>query len=168
MILKFPKTLFFFTLILAIITLIILFVLFMNLFQGPSPREKQSPSPTPSKSQESSFSSPSPFSQSPIQQITTSPKEDPKGETIKNPSQKIEITFSQNLTPSDVKVIASPALPLKVQRGNDSNSLIIFPDPPEFWKPDVLYTIMILDSQQRLITEYQIKVPLLKVPDIID
>jgi len=166
MILKFPKTLFFFTIILAIITLIILLFLVMNLF--PRHREKQSPSPTPSPKQESSFSSPFPISKSSIQPITTSPKEDPTGKTIKNPSQKIEVTFSQTLTPSDVKVIASPPLPLKVQRGGTANSLIIFPDPPEFWKPDVLYTIKILDNKQRLITEYQIKVPLLKVPDILD
>lgn len=165
MILKFPKTLFFFTIILAIITLIILLVLVMNFF--PNPREKQSPSPTPSPKKESSFSS-FPASRSPIQTITTSPKEDSTGKTIKNPSQKIEVTFSQNLTPSDVKVIASPPLPLKVQRGDTANSLIIFPDPPEFWKPDVLYTIKIFDNNQRLITEYQIKVPLLKVPDILD
>lgn len=166
MILKFPKTLFFFTIILAIITLMILLVLFINLFQRP--KEKQSLYPTPTPKQESSFSSPFPVSRSPIQQITTSPKEDPTGKTIKNPSQKIEMTFSQKLTPSDVIVIVSPTLPLKVQKGSDSNSLIIFPDPPEFWKPDVLYTIKILDNKQRLITEYQIKVPLLRVPDILD
>lgn len=96
------------------------------------------------------------------------PKEDLSGATILNPSQIITYSLSKPLTPEQIKVEISPRIPLRVTAGNSPGSITISPKPPEFWAPNVLYTIVISDLQGKVITSYNIKVPQATFQEVVD
>jgi hypothetical protein len=88
---------------------------------------------------------------------------------IRNPSQIIEYSLSDtSLSINDLTVRADPPLPLKIKIGQKPGTFEVFPDPPDFWKPEQLYTVTLLDKQGKTITTYQIKVPLYKVQEVVD
>lgn len=101
-------------------------------------------------------------------QKNINPPQDISGNTIKNPSQKVTFSYPQVISPEDVRVAVSPSLPVKVVQGASPGELVVFPDPPDFWAPDVLYAITITDKGGQQLDRYQIKVPRIKVQEIAD
>lgn len=160
MTLRLPKNLF----LIAIIGLCLLIIGFIILINLPrQDQEEQSLIPTPT-------SVPGQLRQgtSSLRPKRISPAESTSGTTIKNPSQKITYTLSEPTNPTEVRVRVSPYLPVKVQQGTSSSDLVVFPDPPEFWRPNILYTVTLYDARGESITSYRIKVPPLEVDDIRD
>lgn len=161
MTLRFPKVLFL-VIVLIICLFIIGFLIILNL-----PQAKEEPTditPTPTS-----------VSGGKIRQGTSSikpqainPPENTSGSTIQNPSQNITYTLSEQVTPTEIQVEVSPYLPVKVRQGNRPTDIVVYPDPPQFWKPDVLYTVTLIDQSGEEITSYQIKVPKLRVPEVVD
>lgn len=145
-------------LILAI--LIVLFIIFLNLPSGKTPTQTATPTSSPDNN---SFK----FT-SKIRARAVSPAEDLSGKTILNPSQAITYSFSQSLTPAQVKVEVSPRIPLKIGRGDIPGSITVSPYPPDFWAPNVLYVVVISDLEGKVITSYNIKVPLVKFQEVVD
>ncbi len=101
-------------------------------------------------------------------QKNINPPQDISGNTIKNPSQKVTFSYPQVISPEDVRVAVSPSLPVKAVQGANPGELVVFPDPPDFWAPDVLYTITITDKAGQRLDRYQIKVPRIKIQEIVD
>lgn len=158
--LRIPKNLFLLTVVFIILLLVFTLVMLSALLR-PSQQEDASVSPT---------TSPPVIRQgnSPLVPKEISPREDTSGQTISNPSQKITVTLSQSVEPTDIRAVATPSLPLKVTAGDTPNRIRVFPDPPEFWRPEVNYRVQLYDQQDRLITEYFIKVPPLQIDEIIE
>lgn len=106
------------------------------------------------------------FGNSPIKPTAVSPEEDLSGQTITNPSQKITYLLSESIDPKVLRVTVNPSLPITIKQEGSKNSLLIYPDPPDYWHPNVLYVIKIFDQANNLIDTYQIKVPRLKLQEI--
>ena len=139
---------------------IVLFIIFINLSPKESTDTTNNPLPT---------SIPNTFpNTSTVTVKEVLPKEDLSGTSITNPSQEITYSLSQSLTPDQVNVEISPLLPLKITSGTTPGSIIISPKPPEFWVPNVLYTIVISDLDGKVITSYNIKVPQAKFQEVVD
>ncbi len=139
--------------------LVIILLVFIN-FSPSSQSPSTSPAPTSLPIDERGTSH--------IKATSINPPEDTSGTTILNPSQKIEYTLNQDsVSPSEVTVRVSPTIPVKIRQNTDGK-IEVFPDPPYFWKPDVLYKITLLDKDNQVITTYSIKVPRIKLPEVVD
>lgn len=147
--------------VLILLVFLIIFVAF-NLLTRPKVTQTENALPTPLPTlvvPESDRSN--------ITITNTSPEEDTTGEIILNPSQRINFTASENLSPDDVRVEVSPSIPLSIEQDPDG-SLAVFPTPPDFWAPNVPYTITLLDSTGKIITKYQIRVPQYVPQEVVD
>lgn len=139
-----------------IVILLLIFINFSPSTQTPS----DSPTPTSLPLDERGTSQ--------IKATSVNPPEDTSGTTILNPSQKIEYTLNQtSISSKDVSVRVSPSIPVKIRQSTDGK-IEVFPDPPYFWKPDVLYKVTLFDKDKQIITTYSIKVPRIKLPDVVD
>lgn len=103
---------------------------------------------------------------SPIKPKAVTPAQDITGKTIKNPSQQITFTLSKDVDIRDIIVNVSPSIDLTIQPGSSPGTVVLFPDPPDYWHPNTTYTITILDGEQRPITTYQIMVPYIEVEEV--
>ena len=150
---KLPKIIILY-LTLAVILIIVVTIIIINLL-STNEQNTQDLLPTPT-----SIALPSkPQNTSTIKEETVTPKEDITGKSIKNPSQNITFTLSENVNPETINVITNPSIPTKIKRGASQNEIVILPDPPEYWRPNTTYLITILDSNKEIITSYTIKVP---------
>lgn len=140
---------------------IVLFIVFINLpTQSPPPTASPTPTSAPITNRFPNTS------KTKVKEVL--PKEDTSGTTILNPSQVITYSLSQPLTPEQVKVEISPRIPLRVKQGDVPGSITVAPYPPDFWAPDVLYTIVMSDLEGKIITSYNIKVPQVKFQEVVD
>lgn len=147
-------------LLLPLMLVTIILVAALVLFTA-SPNTQPGSLPTPTI-----FPAPSQGERSSIHARTVSPKEDVRGETIKNPSQGITFSLSQILLPKDVTARTFPSLPVRVVAGGTPGSIVVEPDPPDFWVPDLLYTVVLYDKQGNEITRYRIKVPRFRAVEV--
>lgn len=160
--LQIPKSAFFLLLGVSLVLVVLIMFVVFSLFSKPSstPSNQQAPTPIPTLSVPEN-------QRSSIEVINTSPPENTSGEVIVNPSQRVSFTTSEDLSPSDIEVKVSPNIPLSVEKNTDG-SIAIFPTPPDFWVPNVLYAITIFDSADKIITKYQIKVPQYIPQEVVD
>jgi len=100
---------------------------------------------------------------SPIKTEQVTPTQDTTGKTIKNPSQQVTFTLSEDVDVRDLVIKAVPSIDLSVQHGSSQGTIVLFPDPPDYWHPNTTYAITILDGEERLITTYQIMVPYIEI-----
>jgi hypothetical protein len=96
------------------------------------------------------------------------PAEDTENDSIKNPSQTIEFTLSEATSPDTVRVEVEPPLPLQITQGESADTLVISPEPPDFWAPDIQYEISVYDQVGKMITQYSISVPPFIPQDVAD
>lgn len=156
--LRIPKSALILLGVAAILFFVLITIILFSLFnKDASPSQIQQPTPTSILQRIRSGNSP-------VKAEKILPTENTSGNSIKNPSQQITFTTSQNITPQNIRVTVSPSLPVKIEQGANPNEILVFPDPPEFWKPDILYTISLFDNSNKLITKYEIKVPKFTVP----
>lgn len=147
--------------VLILLVILIIFVAF-NLFTRPKVNQTENTLPTPLPTlvvPENDRSN--------ITIIGTTPEENTTGEIILNPSQRINFMTSESLSPEDVRVEVSPSIPLSIENDPDG-SLAIFPTPPDFWAPNVPYTITLLDNTGKVITKYQMRVPQYVPQEVLD
>lgn len=97
----------------------------------------------------------------------TEPREDTSGETIKNPSQRITFNLTDQVPLSAVIAQVDPEIPIKMSL-DQSGAIVVYPDPPEYWRPDVLYTITLRERGGNVISTYKIKVPEFIPKEVLD
>ena len=162
MLLRLPK-LFLYVFLIGLCLLIIVFIILINLPRDEQPGNNVPPTPTsipvPGQIREGT---------SQIKPRSINPPENINGNTIKNPSQKETYSLSEPVTPNEIRVRVSPSLPVKVEQGNTPSEIVVFPDPPEFWKSNIRYAITLFDAQGDEITTYFIKIPPLEIDEIRD
>lgn len=161
MTIRFPKILFL-IFILIICLLVIGFIILINLPSEEQKNEGVFPTPTTLPRGELRQGT------STIKPQSINPPENTEGTTVLNPSQKITYTLSESISPSTVTVKVSPSLPVKMKQGEKPNEVVVYPDPPEFWRPNILYTVTLFDEKNEIITSYQIKVPPIQVDEVRD
>lgn len=86
-------------------------------------------------------------------------------QTTQNPSQGINYTFPEHVYPEAIRAEVDPEIPVTIKRGKLANEIIVAPKPPDFWKPDLPYTVTLKDKQGNTIAIYTIKVPRIRVID---
>jgi len=150
----------------VVLVIIVIGMLIFSFTTSPEP-EPSTLLPTPTPLNPRLFQKRSTTSNSPIKSTAVSPKEDPTGKTIANPSQKVTFILSKPTDSETLSVTVDPDIPLVVKTGSN-NTAEIYPEPPYYWRPDVLYTITLKDQGGQVIDTYQIKVPPLAVEDVQD
>lgn len=73
-----------------------------------------------------------------------SPSEDQVGEMKYGPIQQITYSFNKPVDAASVQVTSTPPLDLLVVANTTNpNDIKIYPRPPKFWEPEVLYTVIV-------------------------
>jgi hypothetical protein len=159
MIFRIPKTIAILGIVL-LLSALVFFIVGLFLLFSPTPETEIAPTPSPTPYLIQQGANPSRIRPKQIY-----PPEKPNGDVSTSPSQRITYSFKEPVYPAGVHVTVSPPLPVTVKRGALATDLIVAPDPPDFWKPDVLYTVTVVDLEGRTIAIYHIKVPRLKVQE---